>query len=104
MSADTVADASRSKLHALHIGLDQSGSRLHLKLPKRLDYFRLNVSGDLSRFSADGDMPYSLTLAPRTSRSNNGVPFLLPDLGELDQVRMRGSVIVRYPILKNSTD
>lgn len=85
LSADTVADASRSKLHALHIGLDPSAGRLHLKLPKRLDYFRLSVSGDLSRFSADGDMPYSLTLAPRTSRRNNGVPFLLPDLGELHQ-------------------
>ncbi|WP_334077855.1 hypothetical protein [Paenibacillus sanfengchensis] len=86
LSADTVADASRSNLHALHIGLDPSGSRLHLKLPNRLDYFRLSVSGDLSRFSADGDMPYSLTLAPRTSRRNNGVPFLLPGLGELHQV------------------
>ncbi|MFD0716391.1 hypothetical protein [Paenibacillus sp. GCM10027626] len=86
LSADTVADASRSKLHGLHIELDQSGSRLHLKLQKRLDYSRLSVSGDLSRFSADGDMPYSLTLAPRTSRRNNGVPFLLPDLGELHQV------------------
>lgn len=86
LSADTVADASQSKLHGLHIKLDASENRLHLKLPKHLDYSRLSVSGDLSRFSAEGDMPYSLTLAPRTSRRDNGVPFLLPDLGELHQV------------------
>lgn len=86
LSADTVADASQSKLHGLHIKLDPSENRLHLKLPKHLDYSRLSVSGDLSRFSAEGDMPYSLTLAPRTSRRDNGVPFLLPDLGELHQV------------------
>jgi hypothetical protein len=72
----------------LYIELDPSGSRLHLKLPKRqvFEYFRLSVGGDLSRFSANGDMPYSLTLAPRTSRRKSDVPFLLPDLGELHQV------------------
>lgn len=86
LSADTVADASQSKLHGLHIKLDPSENRLHLKLPKHLDYSRLSVSGDLSCFPAEGDMPYSLTLAPRTSRRDNGVPFLLPDLGELHQV------------------
>lgn len=86
LSADTVADASQSKLHGLHIKLDPSENRLHLKLPKHLDYSRLSVSGDLSCFSAEGDMPFSLTLAPRTSRRDNGVPFLLPDLGELHQV------------------
>lgn len=88
LSEDTVADASQSKLYNLHIKLDQSDKRFHLKLPKRQlpNYSRLSVSGDLSLFSAAGDMPYSLTLAPSTSRRNNGVPFLLPDLGELHQV------------------
>lgn len=88
LSADTMADASQSNLHGLHIELDQSGGRLRLKLTKRqiFEYFRLSVAGDLSRFSATGDMPYSLTLAPRTSRRKNDVPFLLPDLGELHQV------------------
>ncbi|MCM3271738.1 hypothetical protein M3691_23385 [Paenibacillus elgii] len=61
---------------------------MHLKLPKRkvFEYFRLSVAGDLSRFSATGDVPYSLTLAPRTSRRKSDAPFLLPDMGELHQV------------------
>ncbi|MCQ6563464.1 hypothetical protein [Paenibacillus mendelii] len=84
LSADTVVDASQSILHGLHIELDQSRGPLSLKLPKRP--FRLSMSGDLSRFSATGDMPSSLTLAPRTSRRKNDTPFLLPDLGELHQV------------------
>ncbi|KMZ39822.1 MULTISPECIES: hypothetical protein [Bacillales] len=85
---DIDVDASQSKLHGLHIELDQFESRLHLKLPERQvsEYFRLSVAGDLSRFSVDGDMPYSLTLKPRTSRRKNQKPFLLPDLGELHQV------------------
>ncbi|WP_429843547.1 hypothetical protein [Brevibacillus sp. FIR094] len=85
---DIVVDASQSKLHDLHIELDQFDSRLHLKLPKTqvFEYFRLSVAGDLSRFSVDGDTPYSLTLKPGTSRRKNNGPFLLPDLGELYQV------------------
>ncbi|QDS38025.1 hypothetical protein [Brevibacillus brevis] len=85
---DIVVDASHSKLHDLHIELDQFDSLLHLNLPKTqvFEYFRLSVAGNLSRFSVDGDMPYSLTLKPRTSRRKNNDPFLLPDLGELHQV------------------
>lgn len=72
----------------MSINLDQFESRLHLKLPKSQvsEYFRLSVAGDLARFSVDGDMPYSLTLKPRTSRRKNNDPFLLSDLGELHQV------------------
>jgi len=84
LSADTVVDASQSIVHGLHIELGQSAERLSLKLPK--GSFRLNVSGDLLRLSATGNMPYSLTLAPRTSRRKNDPPFTLPDLGELHQV------------------
>ncbi|WP_240420006.1 hypothetical protein [Paenibacillus periandrae] len=84
LSADMVVDASQSNLHGLHIDLDQSGGHLSLKLPKR--HYRLSVSGNLSRFSATGDMPSSLTLAPRTSRRKNDIPFMLPALGELHQV------------------
>jgi hypothetical protein len=84
LSADTVADATQSNLYGLHIELDQSGRSLSLRLPKR--HFRLSVSGDLSRFSATGDMPSSLTLAPRTGRRRNDTPFLLPDMGELHKV------------------
>ncbi|MFE4709411.1 hypothetical protein ACFRAM_00945 [Paenibacillus sp. NPDC056722] len=84
LSADTVVDASQSILHGLHIELGPSGERLTLRLPQRP--FRLNVSGDLSRFLATGGMPSSLTLAPRTGRRKNDPPFILPDLGELHQV------------------
>lgn len=84
LSADTVVDASESILHSLHIGLGQSGARLSLKLPK--SSLRLSVSGDLSRFSATGDIPSSLAVAPCTSRRKSDPPFVLPDLGELHQV------------------
>lgn len=84
LSADTVMDASQSNIYGLHIELGPSGGRLSLKLPKKP--FRLNVSGDLLRFSATGNMPSSLTLAPRTRRRKNDPPFTLPDLDELHQV------------------
>ncbi|MFX3631827.1 MAG: hypothetical protein ACE3L7_07070 [Candidatus Pristimantibacillus sp.] len=84
LSEDSVADASQSNLHGLHIELHQSEGHLSLKLPK--GHSRLSVSGDLSRFTATGDMPSSLTLAPRTSRRKNDTPFILPNLGELHQV------------------
>nr|WP_138752907.1 hypothetical protein [Paenibacillus sinopodophylli] len=82
--ADTVADARQSDLHGLHIKLDKSGGRLSLQLPKQP--CRLSVSGDLSHFSATGEIPSSLILAPRTSRRKNDISSLLPDLGELYQV------------------
>ncbi|MFF2157238.1 hypothetical protein ACFVVQ_18260 [Paenibacillus chitinolyticus] len=84
LSEDTVVDAGQSILHGLAIELGPSGGHLSLKLPRRP--FRLSVSGDLSRFSAAGDMPSSLTLAPRTGRRKQDTPFLMPDLGELHQV------------------
>ncbi|MEC0094312.1 hypothetical protein [Paenibacillus macquariensis] len=84
LSEDTVVDASQSNLHGLHIKLDQTEGQLSLKLPKR--QLRLSLSGDLSRFTATGDMPSSLVLSPRTSRRKNNNSFLLPDLGELHQV------------------
>jgi len=84
LSANTEVDACASIVHGLHIELGQSVGSLSLKLPKR--QFRLQVSGDLSRFSATGEIPDSLILAPRTSRRKNDPPFKLPDLGELQQV------------------
>lgn len=84
LSADTDVDATRSDLHSLSIVLDQPGGRLSLKLPERL--YHLSVSGDLSRFSATGHMPKSLSLVPPASRRRDDPPFELPDLGELHQV------------------
>lgn len=84
LAADTLVDATQSIIHSLHIELDPAGGYLHLKLPK--SSFRLNVSGNLSRFSATGSLPDFLTLAPRTGRRKTDPPFTLPDLGELHQV------------------
>ncbi|WP_028546450.1 hypothetical protein [Paenibacillus taiwanensis] len=84
LSGDTMVDASQSIIYGLHIQLDQDGGRLILKLPK--GHFRLNVSGELLRLSATGNMPSALTLAPRTSRRKDDPPFILPDVGELHQV------------------
>ena len=84
LPADTVADANESNLQGLHILLDQSGGHLSLMLPKRS--YRLSVSGDLSRFSATGDIPYTLSLTPRTDPRKKDTPYLLPDLGGLHQV------------------
>ncbi|MFF2089448.1 hypothetical protein [Paenibacillus sp. NPDC058174] len=84
LSADTAADASNSILHSLHIELSQSGGRLSLRLPNAS--CRLSVSGNLTRFSATGNLPSSLTLAPRTSRRKTDPPFRLPDFGELHGV------------------
>ncbi|MCR8659897.1 hypothetical protein [Paenibacillus endoradicis] len=91
LSAGTMVDASRSNLHGLHIELDQSRELLSLKLPKQ--HFRLSVSGELSRFSATGDMPSSLTLAPRTSRRKNDSPlldrFIAYNVEEISEKRLK---------------
>lgn len=84
LPADMEADASRSNLNGLHLQIEPTGGRLSLKLPKGLNH--LSVSGELSRFSATGDMPTSLTIAPHTGRRRSDPPFLVPDLGELHQV------------------
>ena len=88
LPTDTAIDASESRIGDLQIQLDQPGGRLHLTLPKTPTSSRneLCVSGDLARFSADGDIPFLLTLIPRTSARRNAVPYLLPDMGVLHQV------------------
>ncbi|MHA7963383.1 hypothetical protein ACX93W_04490 [Paenibacillus sp. CAU 1782] len=84
LSTDTAVDATQSKFHGLNINLDQPGGQLSLRLPK--ECYRLSVSGDLLRFSATGDLPSMLVLAPYTSKRKNAEPFILPDLGELRHV------------------
>ncbi len=83
LPADMAVDASQSAIHGLHIELNASGGRLHLKLGKQL--FRLSLSGDLARVTVTGDMPSLLTLSPHTSRRRDDPPLILPDLGELYQ-------------------
>lgn len=88
LQEDIAIDASGSNVQGLSIRLDRPGGHLHLTLPKRdvCEYVRLSVMGDLSRFSADGDMPFSLTLTPRTSPRKTGDSCLLPDMGALHRV------------------
>lgn len=88
LPADMPVDASKSRIGRLTIKLSQTGGRLRLTLPNRetSPYFRLSVMGNLARFSANGDMPLSLALVPRTSPRKNGGSFQLPDMGALHQV------------------
>ena len=45
----------------------------------------LHLFGDLSRLTADGEPPGSLTLAPTLGRRPGMAPYVLPDLGLLQQ-------------------
>lgn len=85
---DAVVDVSRSMLRGLHVTLDQPGGHLHLKLPgcALWSRFRLGVSGDLTRLSVAGEMPWQLILQPATSARERHDPYRLPDLGPLHQV------------------
>lgn len=88
LPADVVVDAGQSNIGELAIELDEPGGHLHLILPKREidDYGRLTVKGDLARFSAEGDMPFALTLAPRPTQRRAAGSMQLPDMGALQQV------------------
>jgi len=90
LPADRTVDAGKSRINGLTINLSEPGGRLRLALPKRESspYFRLSVMGDLARFSAEGDTPRSLALAPRVSprKSSGSGSYRLPDMGALHQV------------------
>ncbi|AHG18603.1 hypothetical protein Z042_02435 [Chania multitudinisentens RB-25] len=88
LSGDIAVDASRSKFQTLQIELNEPDGRLHLTLPRRefSPYFRLCLHGDLARFTADGALPRTLELVPRTGPRRSDTPYLLPDLGVLHTV------------------
>ena len=76
-------DASAAKIAALQIRLEQVSGHLDLMLPKD---GQLDLVGDLSRFTAAGNLPHSLSLAPTLSRRHSGTPYTLPELGLLHDV------------------
>lgn len=85
---ELAVDASASRIGILIINMTSPGGRLRLTLPKREQspHLRLTVTGDIARFSADGEMPRSVAFTPRTgSRKTNG-SYQLPDIGALHQV------------------
>ncbi|GAB7528133.1 hypothetical protein PS3A_05400 [Pseudomonas sp. 3A(2025)] len=88
LAGDTRLDARHSNIHQLSLDLSRSGGHLHLTLPSHevWPHRHLSVEGDLTRFSADGDLPSSLALAPTTLARKNAQPYVLPDMGELHRV------------------
>lgn len=83
LAGDTRLDARHSNIHQLSLDLSPPGGHLHLTLPS---HGHLRVAGDLTRFSADGDLPTCLALAPTTLARKNAAPYVLPDLGDLHRV------------------
>jgi len=77
-------DAGAADIHALHLLLDELSGQLQLTLPACNS---LSLSGDLSRFAAAGQAPHSLSLLPTLSRRRGDAPYVLPELGPLQQVR-----------------
>jgi hypothetical protein len=84
LSADTTVDASQSKITELFINMKHGDGRLHLTLPEGCRHLKL--WGNLSLLTVDGTPPNWLKLRPSTSSYANTPPYLLPDLGPLEQV------------------
>ena len=61
---------------------EEGGGHLDMTLPPDC---ALHLFGDLSRLTADGEPPGSLTLAPTLGRRPGMAPYVLPDLGLLQQ-------------------
>ena len=66
----------------LLLRLEEGGGHLDMTLPPDC---ALHLFGDLSRLTADGEPPGSLTLAPTLGRRPGMAPYVLPDLGLLRQ-------------------
>ncbi|WP_422210766.1 hypothetical protein, partial [Pseudomonas sp.] len=76
-------NASASQISMLQIRLGDVSGHLNLMLPKD---GQLELVGDLSRFTAAGNLPHSLSLAPALSRRQSDAPYTLPELGLLHGV------------------
>lgn len=76
-------DAGAARISALQIRLEDLSGHLDLMLPKD---GHLGLVGDLSRFTAAGEVPRSLSLTPALSRRHGAAPYTLPELGLLDRV------------------
>jgi hypothetical protein len=93
LPVDRVIDVGGAKIQRLTIAIDRPGGRLLFEVQERRTSERqhyLKVTGDLSRFSTDGYVPFHLELAPSTGRHRDGSPYLLPDMGELQRVTHLG--------------
>ena len=88
LDTDTVVDASQSSIRTLAIQLGVPGASLQMLLPgqKIAANLHLSISGDIGRFSAQGQLPHSLSLAPETGSRRETTAFQLPDMGELHDV------------------
>ncbi|MEN5208765.1 hypothetical protein ABE493_11665 [Stenotrophomonas terrae] len=88
LHTDTLVDASRSNIRTLAIQLDLPGANLQLLMPAQeiAANLHLSISGDIGRFSAQGQLPRSLSLAPETGSRRETSAFQLPDMGELHEV------------------
>lgn len=88
LNTDTLVDASQSNIRTLAIQLDVPGARLQMLLPGQEigANLHLSISGDIGRFSAQGNLPRSLSLAPETGSRREASAFQLPDMGELHDV------------------
>ncbi|QQQ02985.1 hypothetical protein [Lysobacter enzymogenes] len=73
-------DGGGADIRSLQIRLDEVSGHLRLTLPERSS---LGLYGDLSRFTAMGAAPRSLSLLPALSRRRSDTPYALPDLGLL---------------------
>lgn len=76
-------DAGAANIHSLQIRLGELSGHLALNLPGKCS---LGLYGDLSRFTAAGAVPRSLTLLPALSRRRSDAPYALPELGLLQSV------------------
>lgn len=75
-------DAGAARIQTLLLRLEEGGGHLDMTLPPDC---ALHLFGDLSRLTADGEPPGSLTLAPTLGRRPGMAPYVLPDLGLLRQ-------------------
>ncbi|SDY31527.1 hypothetical protein SAMN04487939_101783 [Lysobacter sp. yr284] len=77
-------DGGGADIRSLQIRLDGVSGHLHLTLPERGS---LGLYGDLSRFTAAGPAPGTLSLLPALSRRRSDAPYVLPELGLLHGAR-----------------
>ena len=81
-SAMHAASTRAPRIQTLQLRRREGGGHLDMTLPPDC---ALHLFGDLSRLTADGEPPGSLTLAPTLGRRPGVAPYVLPDLGLLQQ-------------------
>ena len=82
-----------ARIQTLQLRLEEGGGHLDMTLPPDC---ALHLFGDLSRLTADGEPPGSLTLAPTLGRRPGMAPYVLPDLGCCNRRRRCRSMAGRW--------